>query len=115
MRIRGYQKLMLYLIYMALYVPMLYVQRDASNSHKVHSTIQASLVPSTPVNSIMGIYDYLEHQTSLYWRDPICGDGMCDSPFEFPSYGRFGCTADCGFLKEAVQLQPVQVRCLSRS
>ncbi|KAK3267231.1 hypothetical protein CYMTET_24202 [Cymbomonas tetramitiformis] len=30
------------------------------------------------------------------WQDPVCGDGICQSPFEFPRYGRFGCKADCG-------------------
>ena len=31
-----------------------------------------------------------------YWRDPVCGDGLCERPYEYPSYGRFGCRADCG-------------------
>lgn len=30
------------------------------------------------------------------WTDPICGDGSCESPWEFPAWGRFGCHADCG-------------------
>ncbi|GIL78617.1 hypothetical protein Vretimale_6215 [Volvox reticuliferus] len=30
------------------------------------------------------------------WKDPVCGDGNCEWPWEFPSWGRFGCQADCG-------------------
>lgn len=35
---------------------------------------------------------------------------MCESPFEFASYGRFGCRADCGRLSESVEnLTTIQV------
>lgn len=27
------------------------------------------------------------------WKDPVCGDGNCEWPWEFPSWGRFGCRA----------------------
>lgn len=30
------------------------------------------------------------------FTDPICGDGVCDSPEEYAGFGRFGCVADCG-------------------
>jgi hypothetical protein len=30
------------------------------------------------------------------WQSTVCGDGTCNNPFEFPSYGRFGCRPDCG-------------------
>lgn len=30
------------------------------------------------------------------WKDPVCGDGTCEWPWEFPAWGRFGCRADCG-------------------
>lgn len=36
----------------------------------------------------------------MIWKDPICGDGICAEPYEFASYGRFGCRADCGKLPE---------------
>ena len=25
------------------------------------------------------------------WADPVCGDGNCEYPWEFPAWGRFGC------------------------
>ncbi len=27
------------------------------------------------------------------WKDPVCGDGNCEWPWEFPAWGRFGCRA----------------------
>lgn len=30
-----------------------------------------------------------------------CGDGLCERPFEFPAFGRFGCAADCGLADTA--------------
>ena len=44
------------------------------------------------------------------WVDPACGDGLCESPFEFASYGRFGCRADCGRLADTVDnLTTIQI------
>ena len=28
--------------------------------------------------------------------DPVCGDGQCDMPDEYPGFGRFDCAKDCG-------------------
>jgi hypothetical protein len=30
------------------------------------------------------------------FTDPVCGDGQCEAPWEFPAWGPFGCRADCG-------------------
>jgi hypothetical protein len=44
------------------------------------------------------------------WVDPACGDGLCESPFEFASYGRFGCRADCGRLADSgTNLSTIQI------
>ena len=43
------------------------------------------------------------------WQDPVCGDGLCEAPFEFASYSRFGCRADCGKLSDVQNLTKVQV------
>ena len=32
-----------------------------------------------------------EQLVTPFWRDPQCGDGTCEQPFEFPAWGRFGC------------------------
>jgi hypothetical protein len=43
------------------------------------------------------------------WKDPVCGDGLCETPFEFASYGRFGCRADCGALIDLQQLMSLDI------
>lgn len=39
----------------------------------------------------------------------MCGDGVCESPFEHAQYGRFGCRADCGRLEDIQNLTAVQI------
>ena len=41
--------------------------------------------------------------------DPVCGDGVCETPFEYASFGRFGCRADCGELAEVQNLTTLQI------
>lgn len=43
------------------------------------------------------------------WVDPACGDGLCEAPFEFASYGHFGCRADCGRLSEVQNLTAIRL------
>lgn len=43
------------------------------------------------------------------WVDPVCGDGVCESPWEFASYSSFGCRADCGKLQDVQNLTSIQV------
>jgi len=46
-------------------------------------------------------YDWLEgNLIDQVYTDPACGDGVCDSPDEFPGFGRFGCIPDCGRYKK---------------
>jgi hypothetical protein len=43
------------------------------------------------------VLEYIGQKIILpIWKDPVCGDGDCEWPWEFPAYGRFGCRADCG-------------------
>ncbi len=39
----------------------------------------------------------------------MCGDGVCEAPWEFSSYSTFGCRADCGQLQLVQQLTPIQI------
>jgi hypothetical protein len=112
MRIRAYQSLLLYLLFMVLYLTMLYMQRDAAEGHDVSSVLRHNLVPQQQaVQTWDDVYDYLAAQAAMYWRDPTCGNGICEAPFEFPSYARFGCAADCGFFAKAAHVHPTQVAC----
>jgi hypothetical protein len=110
MLIRGYQSLLLYLFFMVLYLTMLYMQRNAAEGHDVSSVIRNNVVPQQGTVKTWGdVFDYLSAQADMYWRDPTCGNGVCEAPFEFPSYARFGCAADCSFLVDAADIHPTQV------
>lgn len=38
--------------------------------------------------------EYLGSKVLLpIWKDPVCGDGNCEWPWEYPAWGRFGCRA----------------------
>ena len=87
---------------------MLCLQRDPATAHQVHSTVAHAVKPGE-VHTVPEVLEYLEGQVNMYWRAATCGDGLCEAPFEFASYGRFGCSVDCGFLQDSVDTQHVQV------
>ncbi|GAQ78340.1 Ca2+-modulated nonselective cation channel polycystin [Klebsormidium nitens] len=100
---KSYFNLGTFMIFVMLYLSTLYLQLDTYNTFLVNSSFD-SLLPedssgntATKVNSVEEIYAYL-NETILtpLWADPVCGDGICDRPIEFPGFGRFGCTPDCG-------------------
>lgn len=40
----------------------------------------------TDVNQV---YDWIAGFLGNTWKDPVCGDGVCEAPFEFAYYGSF--------------------------
>lgn len=75
----------------------------------MHSTLAAGLLPAGPITSVDDVYAWLRGLLEAVWRDPMCGDGVCESPWEFAQYGRFGCRADCGRLQDIQNLSAVQL------
>lgn len=108
LRVQGYVHLLQFMLYLGLFMTMLCLQRNASTAHQVHSTIVQAVRPGELRNGA-DVLEYLEEQVTLYWRPSTCGDGICEAPFEFASYGRFGCSVDCGFLQDAVDTPYLQV------
>eukprot|EP00854_Cymbomonas_tetramitiformis_P017151 gene17151-20397_t len=41
------------------------------------------------------------------WTSPVCGNQLCEVPYEVASFGRFGCKVDCG---EEYNLYQIVVR-----
>ena len=77
---------------------------------QVHSTIENAILPgSTQYGSSDDVLSWLDTTLSAIWVDPVCGDGVCETPFEYASYGRFGCRADCGKLSEIQNLTTLQI------
>ncbi|KAK3278968.1 hypothetical protein CYMTET_13127 [Cymbomonas tetramitiformis] len=60
------------------------------------STSVFSIVSASALGGNADFFTWLEYQVTTVWQDPFCGDGTCNAPIEFPSFGRFGCQVDCG-------------------
>jgi hypothetical protein len=52
------------------------------------------------------IYHVIAHFSliDVAFADSKCGNGVCESPFEYPGFGRFGCEADCGKYKKTSRI-----------
>lgn len=110
----NYSKLLGFGVFVVLFLSVLMLQRDAQTGFAVYSTIRDNVVSTfehDTVTAAAELLPWLRHIADEHWKDPACGDGKCQAPFEFPSYSRFGCRADCSQL-EAVESEtiPLQVR-----
>jgi hypothetical protein len=113
LRWQNYTKLVGFFIFTILLLLVLWLQRGAQAGYAVFETIQLNLVDSfkyDTFSSATEISTWLRTIADEHWSDPACGDGKCEQPFEFPSYSRFGCRADCSHLSSvAVDVHPLQV------
>ncbi|KAI8467677.1 MAG: hypothetical protein J3K34DRAFT_480735 [Monoraphidium minutum] len=111
-RAAGYRRLFSLLAFIALLLGVLYAQRGAAAAFRVNATL-ASVVglrgDAAVMHSPDAVYDWLGGVLEAVWKDPTCGDGLCESPFEFASYGRFGCRADCGNLMDLQALTSLDI------
>eukprot|EP00983_Pelagomonas_calceolata_P059247 1145836-Pelagomonas_calceolata.AAC.14 len=75
---------------------------------QVQALDASTTCPATPGAPLHNCYTHFSIEQNV-WVDPPCGDGVCDDPYEFPEYSRFGCRADCGLLKEIQNLTQVRI------
>ncbi|GMH33327.1 hypothetical protein BSKO_01161 [Bryopsis sp. KO-2023] len=90
-----------YSLFVAAYLIVLYVQAQAFKSGDVVTSLRNALMPNGQLTVRFKNEDevlaYIGNKIILpIWKDPICGDSKCEWPWEYPSFGRFGCRADCG-------------------
>ena len=48
-----------------------------------------------------------DNMIKTVWQDPMCGDSVCEAPFEYKGWGGdkiHGCPEDCGFEKEVTNV-----------
>ncbi|CAI5516639.1 unnamed protein product [Closterium sp. Naga37s-1] len=102
-RVQHYRDLGGFVVLMALFITILYLQADSSRSYEItaaHAVLFPPGMSQDSSNTFSGPGDFYSWlNTSIVqtlWADPTCGDGSCDRPFQFPAFGRFGCQADCG-------------------
>ncbi|EKX47388.1 hypothetical protein GUITHDRAFT_106834 [Guillardia theta CCMP2712] len=110
----SYKKLMGTTTFFILYIVLLFMQRDYEACYAIESSVMNLIVGKLPTtgsggytNSGVGANGFLSNVDEFYtwlndalikqvFNDPVCGDGKCDSPDEYPGFGRFGCIIDCG-------------------
>ncbi|XRA98615.1 DUF5011 domain-containing protein [Pycnococcus provasolii] len=104
-----------WLLLLGTYLGLIQLQLTPERMYQVKEAVQiaitkgvepaALLEDRTPLDGHDGPLTWLMGSVvKPSWRDPVCGDGICEAPYEEPSYGndRFGCRADCGVAKDAV-------------
>ena len=108
-----YRKLARGLSYMAIYTLILFLQRNPTIAFEVFDSL-GSVVPAGSAASMQtmfskeDLYKWLSSVVFPAWNDPVCGDGVCSFPAEYPAFGlAFGCAADCGL--STVPTTPVTV------
>eukprot|EP00960_Hanusia_phi_P077138 768654-Hanusia_phi.AAC.4 len=109
-----YRKLAGTSLFFLAFVLLVFAQRDSQVLYGIESSLLDFVIGDIPtyisggfMNSGVGATGYIRSPDDLYswlqqsilhtaFQDPVCGDGVCDSPAEYPGFGRFGCIADCG-------------------
>ena len=102
---RPFLKLMGWLALLIFQVGFVSFQVDPSTGRKLGGATEkyfADVLPDEFSDFEIPLTWVKFYITDRYWKDPVCGDGVCEEPYEFPAYGRFGCRADCGDAKDAV-------------
>lgn len=74
-------------LYLSLHLPPPHASSPRTTETQVHSTLAAGLLPANAIASVDDVYAWLASLLQTVWRDPVCGDGVCESPFEFASFG----------------------------
>jgi len=97
----NYCKLFFFLFYMVFYSMVLFqqnVRRDFElvDFHREFFFPDGYEAGEDNFYSTEDVYEWLTDKVTTIWTDPICGNGKCEMPYEFPSYHRFGCKLDCG-------------------
>ncbi|KAI8474039.1 MAG: hypothetical protein J3K34DRAFT_383443 [Monoraphidium minutum] len=99
---RNYRHAVWYMLFVAVYMIVLYFQASSFQAAGVVSTLRFVLLEDPSVNTLAfssedQVLAYLGNRVVRpVFTDPVCGDGRCEAPWEFPAWGRFGCRADCG-------------------
>eukprot|EP00937_MAST-01D_sp_MAST-1D-sp2_P002085 g2085.t1 len=114
---KNYCMLFKFVLNFMLYLVILLMQRRPSSAYAVESAVTGTLFDletktinaddgrvALSVPNVPAVYNWLDKSViSAVYRDPICGDGRCEGPIEFPAgfpsvagVTDPGCKADCG-------------------
>ncbi|KAK3287540.1 hypothetical protein CYMTET_4962 [Cymbomonas tetramitiformis] len=84
------------IVFLAFTIQILLMQRGGEIP-KVQRAHNIALESNTKYLSTTQYVSWLHQKVQTIWKPVLCGDNICTEPFEFPSYGRLGCEADCGY------------------
>eukprot|EP00899_Mesostigma_viride_P021250 jgi/Mesvir1/29126/Mv18428-RA.3 len=105
-----YVNLLSFVLFTAFYAVILLYQRRAFLGYDIHKSL-TYLLPNdgeggvlSELRSIASVHSWLDALVQDVWKDPICGNGVCDTPVEEPAYMNFGCQLDCGWKKDLQQV-----------
>ena len=100
-----------HLSFMIVLFVMLVLQMRPAQVYEV-TDIMSTLVPKADgknaerLSSVSELYAWLgDTLIGPAWKDPRCGDGVCEAPEEFPGFGRFGCSPDCGVARNLTAVE----------
>lgn len=81
---------------------LMWLQAASFKAGDVVATLKSALLPDDgspyiTFSSADQVLAYLGNKfVKPVYKDPVCGDGTCEVPWEGPAWGPFGCQADCG-------------------
>jgi len=115
LRRRQYRDLLGFIAFFVLYISLLSLQRTVSTSFGIIKTLRP-LFPQDEKSgetltqiSNLDVGPWLRKLVENTWKDPACGDGVCEEGLEYHAFGRFGCAADCGLYRNLTEVN-VQMR-----
>ena len=111
---RGYCKSISLVCFCALYLAALLLQIDNESTVAVEGAFINDNIYSLPggiqggyLSSTDDFWNFLSNAIiGAVFVNPVCGDGVCNLPTEYPGFGRFGCIPDCGEWSDCVKNMP---------
>ncbi|KAK3288050.1 hypothetical protein CYMTET_4460, partial [Cymbomonas tetramitiformis] len=100
---KSYLRLFGFLLNFLLLITILSMQTSPNDEYGLLEGFREAYLPSDAngdpaklYTSRDEIWEWLKYTVQKFWKPPSCGDGFCEDPLEFPSFGIYGCQADCG-------------------
>ncbi|KAK3243655.1 hypothetical protein CYMTET_46702 [Cymbomonas tetramitiformis] len=80
-----YMRLLSFVSLFMFYMVIMGLQFETSEMYELVSSISMAALP--PKYDVMFL-PWLKTQVLEVWTDPVCGNGRCETPYEYPSFGR---------------------------
>ncbi|KAK3250159.1 hypothetical protein CYMTET_40455 [Cymbomonas tetramitiformis] len=103
-----YKKLAWELLFFSFYLFVLVkLKPPAAVDTQVYSSVRNYMPTAGFYGVTKTVESWLLNFVASVWTSPVCGNQLCEVPYEVASFGRFGCKVDCG---EEYNLYQIVVR-----